>query len=212
MRDAIGGILGASAIAVGCAVSGCEIVPEMDTRAPVANIAHSGKAIVVTSSVEDQTGPFGRLSPTTVNAYVDQNVTTPGPDGLVRNAFTAYGGTGAYLVEPGAYYLAGINSSATHASLAFDKFDSPVRFTVSAGDVVYLGELRMTKILYSQDVSCGAAMVFTVSDHFAAERADITDMLDDKYPGAKKRLRDAPFKVDSSILHVKPRLGCLLGH
>lgn len=212
MRHALSGILSASTVVVACALAGCAIVPEMDTKAPLADFPRSGKAIVVMSSVEDRTGPFGHLTPTTVNAYVDQNVTIPGPDGLVRNAFTAYGGTGVYLVEPGAYYLAGINSSATHLSFAFDKFDSPVRFTVAAGDVAYLGELHMTKILYSQDVSCGEAIVFTVSDHLSAERADIEEMLDGKYAGAKARLQDAPFKVDSSVLHVKPRLGCLVGH
>jgi hypothetical protein len=188
-------------------LSGCES-PGMATDKPVADIAHSGKAIVITGSVEDSYGALGHLTPETLNTYVNPEIRTPGPDGVLRNYFYSRGVTEAYLVEPGSYFLAGIYRASSRTSFNFGPAESPIRFSVAAGEVLYLGELHLAKTANPGNAPCSVGVTLQVGDAWETERRDIEKILDDKYPGAKELVRKSPFHIETATLSMKPVAGC----
>ena len=189
-------------------LSGCATSPEMRTDEPVADIAHSGKAIVITSSLEDTHGVLGHLTQETLDTFVDQDFRTAGPDGILRNSFTVGWRTNAYLVEPGSYFLARIYRPTARTSLNFDQAESPVRFSVAPGDVLYLGELHIERTVNPNNPACGVAVTLEAADVWDAERGDVERTLDAKYPGAKGLVRKSPPSIPAETLKMARVGGC----
>lgn len=188
-RIAIAGIF--IGFMVGCVPQ--QTMPETD--GPLADVAHSNKAIVIVGS---RGGADSHHSSETIDVWVNQDLRSPAPNGVVRNLFNEWGPTRAYAVDPGSYWLSEILWVKQH--LQFEQANTPARFTVAAGDVIYLGEIHVTEEIGALGTSgCILYMKirFFVADTLDGEWESINRILDSKYPGAKERLR-------RSLMHVLP--------
>lgn len=187
--------------------AGCATSPQTHTNDREADISHSGKAIVITDTVRDDRNILGQhLSPGDT-FYTNVNAIAPGKDKISDSSFRVIATPYTYLIDPGDYFLSRIGDY--RSSLEFDQAHSPVHFKVSAGDVLYLGQLHYQAGQPNPDNSgCGAGIRFSVQDAWGEQRADLEDRLDGTYPGAKEKVRKALFSVDSQMVGVKPKVGC----
>ena len=188
-------------------LAGCAASPGMRTNDQEADISHSGKAIVITGTVRDDRNILGQHLSAGDAFYTNVNATLPGKDNIPSSSFRVIEGPYTYLIDPGYYFLSRIGDY--RSSIEFDEAHSPAHFKVSAGDVLYLGELHYQSGQPNPDNSgCGAGIRFSVQDAWDGQRADLEKRLDGNYPGAKEKMRKALFAVDSQMVGVKPKVGC----
>ncbi|HEY1932691.1 MAG TPA: hypothetical protein VGG99_11810 [Acetobacteraceae bacterium] len=171
----------------------------MQTSLPLSDIGRSDKAIVITSIKNDFVlVPSGPGVDPAEGEYIDEDIRARGVS-RAADRFEVSGAVSTYLIEPGTYVLSFVGDWAAKETINADELHSPVRFHVSAGDVVYLGDLHFTTD-YS---GCGGSIVFTVRDSLGADGAAIDKILDDRYPGARDRLKTSLLRVPAGTLLMK---------
>ena len=163
----------------------------MQTDAPLLDVAHSNKAIVIVTAKHEFMMSTGRAMNSSEVGFTNQNIAVSAANHGPPNQFEATERISTYLIDPGKYTLSYLNDRGTREFLGFQPNQSPAGFSVSAGDVVYLGELHVVSV----NSGCDINQFFSVRDAMNDDRAAIDRMLDSKYPGARERLRKSLLTV-----------------
>jgi len=161
-------------------LSGCMTNPSAITAENARDAAHAGKAYVAFEAYMTNNGFFGAAR----NKYNVMFVNTTAtfnpfylrtPSNLKVQTMPPRPGA-VYALDPGTYRL--VFLSMPNVLSEFGMSDSPVEFTVAAGDVVYLGALQ-----YDADKIGGFfdpnhfRLSFAVHDEFADNEAEIAKNL-----------------------------------